>query len=107
MSYDVAPRVVEVELAVIFLTGTSRFRQLGSARGPIHASSKLLSGLDDEAGRSKRGRRGVVEVAVLLSDREAEPVAEYESSFQVRFMDPSRVRSLVDWPSELVDLLDP
>ena len=107
LAHDVAPRVVEVEQAVIFLTGASRFRQLGPARGPIHASSRLLRGLDAEAGRSKRGRRAAVEVAVLLSEAGGDPVAEYESSFQVRFMDPSRVRSLIDWPSELVDLLAP
>lgn len=106
MSYDVAPRALEMNLAVIFLTSESGFRQLGPARGTIEATSELVGGLGDEAGRSKRARRGEVEVAVRLGGEGGAPVAEYESSFQVRFMEPDRVRALIGWPSALVDLLD-
>jgi acyl-coenzyme A thioesterase PaaI-like protein len=107
LSYDVAPRVLEVDLAVIFLTSESRFRQLAPGRGTVEASSELVRGLGAEAGRSKRARRGKVDVAVRLSDESGGQVAEYESSFQVRFMETGRLRALVDWPSALVDLLDP
>jgi hypothetical protein len=107
MSYDVAPRALEVNLAVIFLTSESRFRQLGPARGTTEAVSELVAGLDAEAGRSKRARRGAVEVAVRLSGTDGAPVAEYVSSFQVRFMEAERVRALIGGPSALIDLLDP
>jgi hypothetical protein len=106
MAAEVAPRALELRLGAIFLTTTSRFRQLSPARGAIAATTELASGLDEEAGRSKRTRRAPVDVTVLLSDAEGRPVARHETRFQVRFLEPARLRRLLGGSSEVVDLID-
>jgi hypothetical protein len=106
LAADVAPRALELRLGAIFLTTTSRFRQLGTARGALAATTELVCGLDEEAGRSKRARRAPVDVSVLLSDSEGTPVARHETSFQVRFMEPARLRAMLGSSSEVVDLID-
>jgi acyl-coenzyme A thioesterase PaaI-like protein len=106
MAGEVAPRALQVRLGAIFLTTTSRFRQLGPARGTVEASTELVRGLDEEAGRSRPARRAPVDVSVRLTDGAGVAVASHETSFQVRFMEPSRLRAMLGGSSEVLALID-
>jgi acyl-coenzyme A thioesterase PaaI-like protein len=105
MSREMAPRVIELEMGAIFLTVSSRFRQLAPAHGSIGAETRLTSGLDEESGRSKEARKATIGVAAEISDDSGTKVAEHEAHFYIRFMPASQLRALMPGHSEVVEIL--
>jgi hypothetical protein len=107
MCDEVAPRALDLGMGEIFFTVSARFELHGPARGTIGAMTRLVTGLDEAAGKGKAARKAAVEVAAQVVGEDGELVGEQQFSFYVRFMEPSHMRAIVRPASAIGRLVEP
>lgn len=78
----------------VMLARNVRFQCLAPARGAIEAHTRLLGDRDELVTKIKTKRKGMVEIAVGVSDDEGSKAAEARFDFYVRVMSEERLLAM-------------
>ena len=103
---EVLPLVVGRGMGAVSLTITAHFRPLRPAYGAISGSAEVVTDLKVLETQGKPPRKAKFDTSSTLTAENGETVAEQKTTFYLRFMPPSRLRSFGHAYSGLVRILE-
>ena len=103
---EIIPIVVSQGMGAVYMTFSAHFRPLRPAHGAISATAEVVSDIKVLETQDKPLRKATLDTSSTVTAENGETVAEQQTTFYLRFMAPSRLRSFGPAYSGIVRILE-